>query len=354
MSETFKAKCKRLGVNYHRALKRRQARMSEEKIFDTGYLNTDRESNEIEVYGVKYKSLRQAIIKLNPVASTSSIVRMLNAGYTSEEAFEYVPNPGYSNGIIYLVTNKITGKEYVGQTVQTLDKRWQKHVDDSKSNAIASDQSLHSAMREYGIDNFYIDEIDSGITLIDLENKENFYIEKLNTLVPNGYNILLGGGSGGSNKKPKEIDGILFESVKAAVKHVAETRNISIIAAERRVKVGKIDIEEKRSKSGNKKDHQHTKLFRAWQKIVYRSTNPNSKFYIDGLDVYEPWKDFNIFKEDVGKEEAGHLVFARLDKNKGFYPDNCRWMTQSESSKINIKHMKKNGMLKKGKQLGLF
>jgi len=36
--------------------------------------------------------------------------------------------PAKPFGIIYLITNKVTGKQYVGQTVQALVKRWVAHV----------------------------------------------------------------------------------------------------------------------------------------------------------------------------------------------------------------------------------
>ena len=49
---------------------------------------------------------------------------------TPEEAFDYLPNPGYSDG--YLVTNTKNNKQYVSITVMTIDKRWEKHIEDSK------------------------------------------------------------------------------------------------------------------------------------------------------------------------------------------------------------------------------
>ena len=39
------------------------------------------------------------------------------------------------------------------------------------------------------------------------------------------------------------------------------------------------------------------------------------------------------------------MIFARLDKTKGFFPDNCAWMTKSQASKINILYMKEKGIL---------
>jgi hypothetical protein len=39
------------------------------------------------------------------------------------------------------------------------------------------------------------------------------------------------------------------------------------------------------------------------------------------------------------------MAFTRLDKKKGYFPENCAWVTKSEASKINAKYMKENGLL---------
>jgi predicted GIY-YIG superfamily endonuclease len=36
------------------------------------------------------------------------------------------------SGLIYLITNTVNGKRYIGQTVRTLRQRWQQHVRDAK------------------------------------------------------------------------------------------------------------------------------------------------------------------------------------------------------------------------------
>lgn len=38
-----------------------------------------------------------------------------------------------AHGYIYLVTNQVTGKEYIGQTTRTLEERWKQHVSDALS-----------------------------------------------------------------------------------------------------------------------------------------------------------------------------------------------------------------------------
>ena len=95
---------------------------------------------------------------------------------------------------IYKIQNKINGKLYIGQTVQTINKRWSEHCHNSSTCKI-----LRSAILKYGKENFDVSvlhtlECDDKPTLrIELNRLETEEIEKNRSLVPNGYNILKGG-----------------------------------------------------------------------------------------------------------------------------------------------------------------
>lgn len=94
--------------------------------------------------------------------------------------------------IIYKITNTITKKIYVGQTVQPLNDRWLDH----KSNARFEEKyksALYNSMRKHGPENFVIEQIDVAASLVELNTKEQTYIKAFNTLVPNGYNLELRG-----------------------------------------------------------------------------------------------------------------------------------------------------------------
>jgi len=59
-------------------------------------------------------------------------------------------------------------------------------------------------MQKYGLENFTfecIEKLPDGSTLKDLNNREVYWIQKLNTLCPNGYNIKIGGDSSGPLSK---------------------------------------------------------------------------------------------------------------------------------------------------------
>jgi len=85
---------------------------------------------------------------------------------------------------IYLVSNKLNGKQYVGQTINP-------HL------PIGHGRILKSAYKLHGKDSFTYEPICKGITnRASLNAIERFWISVTNTVVPNGYNIDLGGSEG--------------------------------------------------------------------------------------------------------------------------------------------------------------
>ncbi len=89
--------------------------------------------------------------------------------------------------IVYLATNKVNGKQYVGQTIRSLEERWKDHC------RVKDDNYFHRAIHKYGAENFTLEVIDTAESGEALDEKEIFWIKKLNTLFPNGYNLKEGG-----------------------------------------------------------------------------------------------------------------------------------------------------------------
>ena len=332
--DTFKAQCKRLGfgeTEYWRALKRRQAGMPESKILTKEYLRRERLINQIAVNNVTYPNLQEAIRKLKPISSAKTIARDIERGLTPEEAFSRIPNPGYANGIIYLVSNTKDDKQYVGLTVMTMKRRWDKHLEEVNDHEIDKQaDSLHAAMRAFGVDSFRYEKIDRGISKDDLELKEKYWIQSLGTLTPHGYNLNSGGSSGGSNKQKVTIDGIDFESKGKADQYIARTRGISLEVAKWRRRKNKIDAKTI-SKPGE--GICKTKLYRAWSYVIHTAVNPRSKSYAV-LSVCEEWQEFQKFAQDVGEPPDDDHALVRLDKNIGYEPGNCLWMLKSDAAKL--------------------
>lgn len=100
--------------------------------------------------------------------------------------------------IIYLITNKVNGKQYVGQTTRSLKIRWNNHC------YIRPDSSaIGRAIRKYGKEAFTIEVIIETDSLEQLNLYEQEYIQKFNTLAPNGYNLKQGGNGHGVSEETR-------------------------------------------------------------------------------------------------------------------------------------------------------
>lgn len=95
---------------------------------------------------------------------------------------------------IYKIENKVNGKLYIGQTINSIKFRFRKHLGQINSKNRCS--ALYFAIKKYGKENFIISEIVSGeFSKEELNNLEIFFINHYNTLSPNGYNLQAGGKS---------------------------------------------------------------------------------------------------------------------------------------------------------------
>ena len=83
-------------------------------------------------------------------------------------------------GIIYKVTNKLDGKNYIGQTRFSVKKRFKEHA--------RADSLLGKAIRKDGIENFIAEVIEECETRRELDEREIYWIKQLGCLAPNGYN----------------------------------------------------------------------------------------------------------------------------------------------------------------------
>lgn len=82
---------------------------------------------------------------------------------------------------IYKIENLINHKIYVGQSVH-IERRWSEHCFPSTKSIISD------AIKKYGKENFSF-QILEECSSEELDEKEVFYINKFNCIVPNGYNI---------------------------------------------------------------------------------------------------------------------------------------------------------------------
>ncbi len=109
--------------------------------------------------------------------------------------------------MIYIITHHTSGTQYVGQTVNTIAKRWDRHC--AAARKLKNCPYLSNAIIKYGRQAFDMEIVDWATSQAELNAKEIYWIAQLNTLAPNGYNLDAGGRGG-----PRHPDSMAKRSAK--------------------------------------------------------------------------------------------------------------------------------------------
>ena len=111
---------------------------------------------------------------------------------------------------VYKWTHKETGKSYIGQSIQDPNRRRLEHISHSKHSE--KTYHFHNAIRKYGVEAFDWQVLEYASTIDKLNQLEEFYINKYNS-IENGYNLR----EGGDNKlHSEESKKRMSEAQKAA------------------------------------------------------------------------------------------------------------------------------------------
>jgi len=103
---------------------------------------------------------------------------------------------------IYVITNLVNGKKYVGKTRLPIERRWQHHLSKCK---MGSNYRLYQAIRKYGINSFKIESVATTSSEETLSLLEREWITKLDTYnYEFGYNMTTGGDGWSGNTHTEE------------------------------------------------------------------------------------------------------------------------------------------------------
>lgn len=79
-----------------------------------------------------------------------------------------------------------------------------------------------------------------------------------------------------------------------------------------------------------------TRQFKIWCHMIQRCNDTNSKDYegygARGITVCERWLKFENFWEDMQEGYLNKLTIDRINTNKGYYKENCKWSTPTEQA----------------------
>ena len=79
-----------------------------------------------------------------------------------------------------------------------------------------------------------------------------------------------------------------------------------------------------------------TPTYNTWGRMIQRCNDKKDVDYKDyggrGITVCSRWLEFENFFEDMGTRPDG-LSIERVNNNKGYSPDNCKWATSTEQNR---------------------
>ena len=138
-------------------------------------------------------------------------------------------------GCVYIATNLINGKQYVGMTTKTIDYRIGCHIRSAMTNPKGL---FHKAISEFGDNNFKWEVAFTSNDRDELVKTEIELIKRLGTF-GNGYNMNDGGGGGNSKG------------------HLSDEHKAKISLARKGKKLGPMSEEHKRKISETRKGKPH-------------------------------------------------------------------------------------------------
>lgn len=208
-------------------------------------------------------------------------------------------------GYIYKITNLINGYPYIGQTVNSIESRWKKHLEATNASY---NYLLYNAMRKYGIENFKVEEIEQCDNSL-LNEREKYWIKMFDSYYLNGhgYNMTLGG-EGTTKYSDEDILKLWDRGLKSC--QIAKQLGANEATISERLKVLKPGKARKRHIDANKK------------KILQYDLNGNFIKQWDSTQSAE--KELNVSSGSITRCCKHQMAFAK----------NSFWLYEDDNTPI--------------------
>ena len=237
---------------------------------------------------------------------------------------------------IYRILNIVTNKSYIGKSVNYI-KRFEKHKKAAQNKV---NRRLYDSMNHHGIDKFQLILIEDlgNVTRTEANIRETYWVEVLDTLMPNGYNMTKGGDGGYTldhwdNSRKQELYKLQALS-RTGQTRTDETKEIlsqlAVIREASKTEEQKNEISLKISKT-NKERGIAPPEYTRWKKgqvgtFLGKTHKESSKLKIGEARLGKKYEDFlsidkaKEIKEDrrknwIGNKNPNYVDFTEEQKN---------------------------------------
>lgn len=125
---------------------------------------------------------------------------------------------------IYIIKNDINDMVYIGQT-KNVKSRFQSHC---KPSSAVTGELISKAILEFGKEHFVCEVLESQVENYD--EREKYWIQKYNSIFPNGYNISSGGSNPPNAKGSDCAMAILSDDMVEALTEDLRNTDLSMVA----------------------------------------------------------------------------------------------------------------------------
>lgn len=274
-----------------------------------------------ECYGKKFSSVTAFLRIIGMYGNRILIRSRLKKGWSLDDAVENSSNSNTRVGLIYQITNIVTGQIYIGLTTTPLSVRWSRHVSSALNNKSSS--KLAKSIREYGPDSFSFAVLEDNICEDILPLKEKKWIQKLCSKGADGLNTTNGGELGWGHEKEIVYEGKKYDSVSKAAQSISKKTGFAEHVIIRRIRNNEHlpSVARKHSKHPDAGSN----LWRRWKQLIR-----DTKLNIRSGEVADEWLEYDNFKNDTFKTFKSELCLTRKDETLPWGKNNFEWSTKKE------------------------